>query len=195
MKLKDIIIIAAVATGLFPIVLLIAMYATGFLSFSYGWTPKKPKEETVKTIEYSAYQESLAVVHTKAFKAFELQRAEIAEKERKIAEDEERLTKLKKEISIQTEDLNKTRLRLEELVTQSKELEDRRIKQLSSIYGSMRSEEAAPILFTLKNELIVQIMRKMGDDRAKAKLMAAMGSISKERTGAISKMMASTTGK
>ena len=96
---------------------------------------------------------------------------------------------LKKDINRRTDDLKKTKERLEELVKKSSELEERRIKQLASIYESMRPEEAAPILFTLKDRLIVRIMRKIGDDRQKAKVMASMANISKERTGKISRMI------
>lgn len=190
MKLKDIILIAAITVVCFPIALVAVMYGTGFLHLSYGWKADKDvAREVVETVKYSPYQESLAVVHSKAFKAFEEQRAELEARRQKIDEDEKRLDVVKKEISLRVEDLDKTKARLEELVKQSVALDERRVKQLAAIYGSMRPEEAAPILFTLKDELIVRIMRRIDENRQKAKIMAAMGNLSKERTGKISKLL------
>ena len=173
------------------------MYATGFLNVSFGFKQgnKEEAKPTVEIIKYTPYQESLAVVHSKAFQAFEMQRKEIEDKEKRLVEDEARLQELKKDITRRTEDLEKTKARLEELVKQSSVIEERRIKQLAQIYGSMRAEEAAPILYTLKDDLIVQIIRRIGDDRQKAKLMTAMGNLSKERAGRISKMMTGVKGK
>ncbi len=191
MKLKDIAIIVLISVACFPIVLVLTMYSTGFLQVNFGWT-KKDKEEvkpSVETIKYTPYQESLAVMHTKSFEALELQRTDIEHREKKLAEDENRLKDLQNEISRRYDDLAKTKARLEELVAKSNELEQRRIKQLAQVYASMRAEEAAPILFTLKDDLIVNIMENISDNRQKAKLMAAMGNISKERTGKISKEM------
>jgi len=190
MKLKDVIIIAVISLACFPIVLILTMYASGFMQVNFGWEKKKEEaKQTVETIRYTPYQESLAVVHTKSFEAMEAQRTEIDRKGKKVSEDEERLKELQKDISRRSDDLEKTRARLEALVAKSNELELRRIKQLAQVYGSMRAEEAAPILFTLQDSLIVKIMDNLSDNRQKAKLMAAMGTLSKERAGKISKMM------
>lgn len=191
MKLKDILIIVVISLACFPIVLIMTMYAAGFMRVEYGWGKKKEEvKEKVEVIQYTPYQESLTVVHSKAFEALESQRQEMDRKEKKIAEDEERLKELQKEITRRNDDLVKTKAALETLVNRSSELEVRRTKQLAQVYGSMRAEEAAPILFTLKDELIVKIMEAIPDNRQKAKLMSAMGNLSKERTGTISKMMA-----
>jgi len=190
MKIKDLIIIALATILCFPVALIMVMYATGFLHLSFGWKKDKDQaREVVETVNYSPYQESLAVVHSKSFKAFEAQREELDQRRRKIDEDENRLEEVKKDIARRTEDLDKTKARLEDLVKQSVALEERRIKQLAAVYGSMRPEEAAPILFTLRDDLIVRILRRIDEDRQKAKIMAAMGAISRERTGKISKLM------
>ncbi|MFH0920089.1 MAG: hypothetical protein V1913_06975 [Fibrobacterota bacterium] len=190
MKLKDIFLVGGITVACFPIVLVLTMYATGFLNVSFGNKVKKEEPKpTIEVIKYTPYQESLAVLHSKSFQALESQRKEIDAKEKRMAEDEARLQELKKDITRRTDDLEKTKARLEEIVKQSSVIEERRIKQLAQIYGSMRAEEAAPILFTLKDDLIVQLLRRIGDDRQKAKLMTSMGSLSKERAGKISKMM------
>jgi flagellar motility protein MotE (MotC chaperone) len=192
MKLKDIMVVTVLSLALFPIILIITMYATGFMQVKFGWIKQAAEEakQTVETVRYTPYQESLAVLHSKSFEAFEAQRAEIGHREKKLTEDEERLKELQKDITRRNEDLMVTKARLEALVAQSNELELRRIKQLAQVYGSMRAEEAAPILFTLKDSLIVKIMENVSDTRQKAKLMGAMGNLSKERAGTISKLMA-----
>lgn len=189
MKLKDVIIAVAIAAALFPVVLCLTMYATGFMQVNFGWKKQETAKPAVEVIKYTPYQESLMVVHSKSFQALEAQRIELNRKEKKVIEDQVRLQEIEREVTRRNEELEKTRKRLEELVGKSAELEDRRIKQLAGIYGAMRAEEAAPILFTLRDDLIVRILLGISDNRAKAKLLSAMGNLSKERTGKISKLL------
>ncbi|OGS33412.1 MAG: hypothetical protein A2293_03365 [Elusimicrobia bacterium RIFOXYB2_FULL_49_7] len=193
MKIKDLIIIAVITIVCFPLVLGFVMFISGFMNVSFGWKKAAVENDSkIETVKYSAYEDSLATLHSKSFKALEMQRSELTERRKQVEEEEHRLDNLKLDISRRTEDLEKTKARLESMVKQSSELEERRIKQLAGIYGSMRPEEAAPILFTLNNDLIVRILRRIDEDRQKAKIMAAMGRISQERAGKISKLLTDT---
>jgi flagellar motility protein MotE (MotC chaperone) len=131
----------------------------------------------------------MMVAHTKSLQAMEAQRSELDRKAAEISENEERLRSLQQEVTNRNNDLQKTRTQIEALVNKSAEMEERRLKQLAGVYASMRAEEAAPILYTLKNDLIVRIIEKISDNRQKAKLMAAFGNIDKERAGEISRRM------
>ncbi len=191
MKVKDILVVTLITILLYPFLLAFIMYGSGFMKVEFGIPTENESTVKVEKIRFSEFQDSLASMHAMSFKAFEQQRSELGRREERILEEENRLNDLKKEIAQRNQDLEKTRNRMEELVKESSELQKKRIKQTAQVYGSMRPEEAAPVILTLNNDLIVDIFRSMGDDRQKAKLMMAMKNIDVERTGKISKMMAS----
>ena len=191
MKIKDILVVTMLTVLLFPFILGFVMYSSGFMTLKFGVLKEDKNTVKVEKIRFSEFQDSLASLHAMSFKSFEKQRIELKNREERILEEEDRLNELKKEIAARNQDLQKTRNRMEELVKESSDLQKKRIKQTAQVYGSMRPEEAAPVILTLKNKLIVDIFRAMGDDRQKAKLMVAMKKIDVKRTGRISKMMAS----
>jgi flagellar motility protein MotE (MotC chaperone) len=166
------------------------MTATGFLKLSFGWEQNKEEtKEEVDAIKWNHKQDSMMIEHSKSLQALEFQRAELQKKAADVKENEERLLSLQQEVANRNNDLQKTRAQIEALVNKSADMEDRRLKQLAGVYASMRAEEAAPILYTLKDAMIVSIMERITDNRQKAKLMAAFGNIDKERAGAISRLM------
>ncbi len=193
MGIKEILITVAAILLSFPLVLGIAMKATGYMNISLGWKDKsEEKVENVATIKWDKKQNEMMELHTKSLQAIEAQRREVENKEAEIRENEERLRALRQEVDNRNRDLQKTKEQIEALVKQSSEMEERRIKQLAGVYASMRAEEAAPILYTLKDEMIVRIMEKISDNRQKAKLMAAFGNLNKERAGELSRRMGDT---
>ncbi len=196
MSLKDYLIVLVISLGCFPIVLGIVLFATGYAGISLGWDKDKDKAAvTQEAVEYTPEQESLAALHSKSFKALEAQRHELEAKERMITEDESRLNDMRQEISRKADDLNKTKKQIEELVDKSATMEERKVRQLADTYGAMRPEEAAPILSTLTDALIVRILENIDDERKRGKMLAALGNISKERAGTISKLMSELAAK
>ena len=75
---------------------------------------------------------------------------------------------------------------IEQIVKSSETLEQRRIISLARIYASMRADEAAPILETLPDKLVIAIIKAISEDRQKAKIMEFMD---KKRAGRISELM------
>ena len=67
----------------------------------------------------------------------------------------------------------------------------KRIKQLAKVYGAMRANEAAQILETLDDNLLIKIINAISDDRQKAKIMAGL---SKSKAARISKKMGKAVG-
>ena len=79
----------------------------------------------------------------------------------KIAQEEMEKTKV---------ELGAEREKLEKLVGETDSLDKKRIKQLAKVYSAMRPEEASRILETLDDNLCVNILSNMGDERqAKSK--------------------------
>jgi flagellar motility protein MotE (MotC chaperone) len=101
----------------------------------------------------------------------------------------ERLENLKMETIREKEEILRHRRRIEELVAQSGELQDKQIVALAEVYGSMRPEEAAPILLSLKDALVVRILKKIPEARSASKLIAALGSLDLRRAARITELM------
>ena len=89
-------------------------------------------------------------------------------------------------IESERQKLAENRKRLEKLVAESNELEQKRIKQLARVYAAMRPREAALILETLEDALLIRILRAINDDRQKGKIVA---SLSREKAARISRKM------
>ena len=67
------------------------------------------------------------------------------------------------------------------------ELQDKQIASLAEVYGGMRPEEAAPILLSLDDGMVVRIMRKIPETRSTSKLMAALAALDVKRAARITR--------
>jgi flagellar motility protein MotE (MotC chaperone) len=108
------------------------------------------------------------------FFALGKQKADLEAEKKRAAEEAERMALVREELEKERASLTEERKKLEKLIGQSDELEQKRIKQLGKVYAAMRPEEAAHILETLDDELLIKILGAMGDDRQKAKVIAAI---------------------
>ena len=81
------------------------------------------------------------------------------------------------------------RERFEKAVSKNDTAETMKIKNLAKIYGAMRAPEAAKIIETFDDKLASQLISSIGDERQKAKIMAAL---SADKASALSKLMGSS---
>jgi flagellar motility protein MotE (MotC chaperone) len=184
LTLKQLIIIMACLTLSFPVVYLFMMFATGNARIEFSKHKEKKDEREVKLMALNARKDSLAAQHSQTFMAIEKQLADLDNEKKRVNEERERMLMVQQEIEKTRGDLSEERKKLEKLVGQSDELDKKRIKQLAKVYGAMRPEEAARILETLDDDLLIKILGSMGDDRQKAKIMST---ISQEKATRISK--------
>ena len=127
----------------------------------------------------------------KSYLSMEEERGRQAKKQAIIQEEEKRVQALRDEVKKEREELEKVKIQIEKLVKDTDQLEKKKIKQLAKIYGAMRAEESAPILLTLNDAMVAQIIQNIGDERTKGKLMAQIGNINQKRASSLTKTLAS----
>jgi flagellar motility protein MotE (MotC chaperone) len=175
LSLRDIIIIALTTTLSFPVIYLLLMFMTGGARVEFNQPKKDEKKELqVKLMKLSFKKDSLAASQSQTFQAVEQQKADIVKEKQELTEQQQRVTMVQQELEKTRADLTAEREKLEKLVSKSDDLDKKRIKQLAKVYGAMRAEEAARILETLDDELCMNILSEMGDDRQKAKILTAL---------------------
>lgn len=175
LSLRDIIIIALTTTLSFPVIYLLLMFMTGGARIEFNHPKKDEKKELqVKLMKLNSKKDSLAAVQSQTFQAVEQEKAGIVKEKQELTEQQQRVAMVQQELEKTRQDMTAERERLEKLVSKSDDLDKKRIKQLSKVYGAMRAEEAARILETLDDELCMNILSEMGDDRQKAKILTAL---------------------
>ncbi len=186
MQFKDLIGLSIVTMFLFPVVLVGIMLAMGVVHLEYGDGKDDPQAAYLRTHEeYKATEAE----QTKTFMALQLKEKELAAKESEVNREIERLENLKLETIKAKEEIMVNRKRIEELVQGSEVLQDKKIASLAEVYGAMRPEEAAPILLSLDDRMIVKILQKIPEARATSKIMAAMAAMDVKRTARITEKM------
>jgi Uncharacterized conserved protein len=175
LTLKELIIIVAVLTFSFPVVYVLMMLATGSARIEFN-QPAKPKKDDkeLKFMKLSAKKDSLAAMQSQTFFAIEKQKADLDDEKKRMTEQQDHVLMVEQELEKTRSDLTEERKKLEKLVGQSDELDKKRIKQLAKVYSAMRPEEAARILETLDDDLLINILGAMGDDRQKAKILSVL---------------------
>ncbi len=189
MKLKDLIGISLVSIFLFPVVLIGIMLAAGVVHIEFG--NGKDKERLMETFTASdkLQQNEAEERHLKAFKAAELKEAEIKARQEELNKEIERLEALRLETSKAMEEIAGERRRIEELVGKNTDVQDKQIASLAEVYGGMRPEEAAPILLSLDDAMVVRILRKIPESRSTSKLMAALAALNVKRAARLTSIL------
>jgi flagellar motility protein MotE (MotC chaperone) len=175
LTLNQIIIIAVTATLSFPVIYFLLLFTTGQARIEFN-RPKnnEKKEQSVKLIKSNPKKDSLAAAQSQTFMALEHQKTEIEREKHLLAEQQDHLKIVEQETEKNRNDLSTEREKLEKLVSKSDDIDKKRIRQLAKVYGAMRAEEAARILETLDDDMCISILTLIGDDRQKAKILAAL---------------------
>lgn len=189
MKLKDLIGISLVSLFLFPVVLIGIMLAAGVVHLEYGDGKDKERLKETFTASEALQQTEAEEKHLKAFKAAELKEKEIEVRQAELSRDLERLETLRTEAASEKEEIARERARIEELVGKHSEVADKQIASLAEVYGGMRPEEAAPILLSLDDAMVVRIIRKIPETRSTSKLMAALAALDVKRAARLTSLL------
>ena len=164
------------------------MFLTGILRLEYGQKKAEiPVEKRINYREYTEIQDSLQIKMSRAFKEYSKIKRQQQEKEARIEDEEKRLESIRMEIIAERELLEKRKASLDELMKGNERIEIGKIKKIAKIYEAMKPAEAAPILETLSNELIVKIFSSMSEVDVIGKIKAKF---TPERAGDIDKLMA-----
>lgn len=189
MKLKDLIGISLVSIFLFPVILIAIMLAAGVVHIEFGDGKDKERLKTAYTGVDQAKQEEAEARQLKSFKALQLKERELKDKESEINRGIERLENLKLETAAAKDEIAAHRRRIEEMAGKSEALQDKQIAALAEVYGAMRPDEAAPILLSLDNAIVVRILRKIPETRATSKLLASIAALDVKRAAQITTLL------
>ncbi len=192
MSIKDIIGIAVVSMVFFPVVLMVMMFATGVARIDFGLDGETKAKANTYLRKYNPIQDEAEVKQMKTFEALNKKEEEIKDQQAELNREIERLELLKNENAKLKEAISKDKNDLEKLVAQSSDIKQKRIEALAEVYGTMRPEEAAPILLTMSDKMVADIMRLIPEVRSKSKLMGALGTMDVKRAARISKLMGET---
>jgi flagellar motility protein MotE (MotC chaperone) len=187
LTIKDLISVAVVTVVSLPILYLAALFMFGYARLEIGPSKLDPEQRRqTEILRQTKRRDSLAVAQSEAFKA-KLRAEEELEREReRLNRREQQIDMMRNELEEQRNELRRERERLEKLIDQSEELRGKRLKQLARVYGAMRPAEAAQILETLDDDLVIKILNNIRDDRQKGKIM---GALSKAKASRISAKM------
>lgn len=189
MKLKDLIGISLVSLFIFPVVLIGIMLAAGVVHLEFGDGKDKERLKETFTASEALQQTNAEERHLKAFKAAEQKEQELKAQQEDIAKEMERLESLRLETVKAREEIAKERQKIEDLVGRHSEVADKQIAALAEVYGGMRPEEAAPILLSLDDAMVVRIVRKIPEARATSKLMAALAALDVKRAARLTAIL------
>lgn len=187
MRAKDILAVALVAILSFPLMYGIMLFATGNARVEFGpQTVSQRNEQEHKLMRQTARKDSLSIAHLQSFQALVREREQLGKDRQKLREQQQRIDLASQEMKRQRDKLSEERKRLEKLVNENDQLELKRLKELSKVYGAMRPVEAAAILETLEDSLVINIISGIRDDRQRGKILAAL---SNEKAARISRKM------
>lgn len=189
MKLKDLLGISLVSIFLFPVLLIGIMLAAGVVHLETGDGKDKERLRPVYTGDDQAKQEEAETKQLKAFKALELKENELKAREAEMNRETERLENLKLEMMRAKDQIAEDRRKIEAAVSSNAEAQEKQLKALAEVYGGMRPDEAAPILLSLDNAMVVRIMKRIPEARATSKLMASLAALDVKRAAAITNLL------
>jgi flagellar motility protein MotE (MotC chaperone) len=189
MKLKDLLGISLVSIFLFPILLVGIMLAAGVVHLEFGDGKDKDRIKNAYTGEDRAKQEESEAKQLKSYKALEIKEKELRDRESEVNVEIERLENLKLETLKAKDEIAEHRRKIEEMVGKSADIQDKQIASLAEVYGGMRPDEAAPILLSLDNAMVVRIMKKIPETRSSSKLLAALAALNVKRAAEITTLL------
>ena len=180
----DMIVVGAIVIIFaFPMMFLIMLLGTGNAKLVFKGDLSRAVEVATMAQMQKSSQERDSLILASAY-SFEANVEEggrvIAERERLLRE-QERLNILISELQTEREKLEAERKRFERAIdaneygkAQTAAANSKRVSDLAKVYQSMKPKEAAQILETLSDNLTVEILKAMTDDRQKAKILSAM---------------------
>ena len=189
MKLKDLIGISLVSLFLFPVILIGIMLAAGVVHIEFGNGKNKDRIKPAFSANDQARQEEAETKQLKAYKALELKEKDLQAQQTEVNRETERLENLMSETKKAKDEIEEHHRKIEELVSKSTEIQDKQLIALAEVYGGMRPDEAAPILLSLEDSLVVRIMRKIPESRSTSKLMAALAALDVKRAAKITTLL------
>lgn len=193
LKIKDIIALGALAIVSFPMVLLGVLLWTGNVRLVFGPESQDPnaKGRLMERPE-DIPGATPAVEPGKAGLTDSAMQARTADLDRREADamhEGQRMQMLLQDDQKTRDAIRAERERLEAILGKGDSLENARTTVLASTFSLMKPDQAAKILLSLDDVLTTAILRKVTDDKPRAKILAAMGKLDVQRTARVARLL------
>ena len=86
------------------------------------------------------------------------------------------------------------RVRLETLLSARDSLESKRTEVLAATFVGMKPDQAAKILVALDDILVTAVIRRVSDDKSRAKILASLGKLDVQRAARVTRLLESGRG-
>jgi len=198
LKIKDIIALAALAVVSFPVVLLGVLLWTGNVRLVFGADAQDPAararllerpEDIPGATRPSMDTSRLGMTDS----AMLLRAADLDRRDAEAMREAARVDMLRQDDARIRDTIRAERQRLEAILGKGDSLESSRTAVLAGTFSGMKPDQAAKILTALDDILVTAILRKIPDDRPRAKILAAMGKLDVQRAARVSQLLAGSS--
>jgi flagellar motility protein MotE (MotC chaperone) len=199
LKLKDIIALGLLAVVSFPMVLLGVLLWTGNVRMVFGPEADDPNARA-RLLERPEDIPGATVVDGASGTGDANRTApgsgeELDQREAEVLREIQRLEDLRSENQAIRDAITAERERLEKLLLRGDSLESRRSEVLAATFTGMKPDQAAKILAALDDILVTAILRKVADDKPRAKMLAALSKIDVQRAAHVTRLLDNDQGR
>lgn len=200
LKVKDIVALGALAAVSFPVVLLGVLLWTGNVRMVFGPEAQDPsararlleRPEDIPGATKASSDSAARVSLTDS--SLLLRSADVDRREAEALRETQRVLMIQQDDARLRDTITAERKRLEALLSKGDSLGGGRTAALAATFSSMKADQAAKILLALDDVLAVSVLRRMSDDKPRAKILANMGKIDVRRAAQISRLLAAVPG-
>ena len=195
--MKDIVALGALAVVSFPVVLLGVLLWTGNVRMVFGPESQDPlaraklleRPEEVPGATRSGSDSTSG--HAATESGLQARSEELDKREADLVRLSQRVQMLQQDDERLRDTIRMERQRLEAILGKGDSLQNNRTGVLASTFAGMKADAAAKILAALDDVLTTAILRKIPDDKPRAKILAALGKIDVQRAARISRLLSS----
>jgi len=195
-KMKDIVALGALAVVSFPVVLLGVLLWTGNVRMVFGPEAQDPLArakllERPEEIPGATRSGVDSTGHPATESGLQARSEELDKREADLVRLSQRVQMLQQDDERLRDTIRMERQRLEAILGKGDSLQSNRTAILAATFAGMKADAAAKILAALDDVITTAILRKIPDDKPRAKVLAALGKIDVQRAARISRLLSS----
>jgi len=200
LKIKDIVALGLLAVVSFPMVLLGVLLWTGNVRMVFGPESQDPNARAKLLERPEDIPGATVTAHptdsgAKAESVASPEKAgELDQREAEVLREIQRLEDLRADDARLRDTIRAERERLEKMLSSGDSLESKRTEVLAATFVGMKPDQAAKILSALDDILVTAVLRKVVDDKPRAKILAALGKIDVQRAARVARLLESGRG-
>jgi flagellar motility protein MotE (MotC chaperone) len=193
--MKDIVALGALAVVSFPVVLLGVLLWTGNVRMVFGPESQDPMArakllERPEDIPGATRGESDSGRRNGTDSGLQARAEELDKREAELVRMNQRIQMVQQDDERLRDTIRMERQRLESILGRGDSLEAARVTVLAATFGGMKADQAAKIIASLDDVLATAILRKVSDDKPRAKILAALGKLDVQRAARLARLLA-----